>query len=152
MPSFRRALWFPLDSPGKIPERNSVKQRILKFENQIGSPHISAAVEAGGWLYLSGQGPLDFATRAPVRGTIEEETELTLEHVRLILERAGCTFADVVKCTCYLADLADFPGFNTTYQSTFTNAVPPARTTVQALLLSGIKVEIDAIVRLPEGR
>jgi len=127
-----------------------MKRRILKFDGQPGSPHISAGVEIDGWLYLSGQGPLDFQTRKPVAGTIETETKLTLEHIRLVLERAGCSFADVVKCTCYLADLTDFAGFNATYQDFFTTPVPPARTTIQAPLLGGIKVEIDAIAKIPQ--
>jgi len=128
---------------------SQMKRRILKFDSQPGSPHISAGVDCDGWLYISGQGPLDFETRKPVAGTIEAETKLTLEHIGLILDQAGCTFADVVKCTCYLADLKDFAGFNATYQEAFTTPVPPARSTVQALLLGGIKVEIDAIAKIP---
>ena len=126
-----------------------MKRRLLKFDSQPGSPHISAGVEIDGWLYISGQGPLDFETRKPVAGTIEAETKLTLKHIGLVLDQAGCTFADVVKCTCYLADLNDFAGFNATYQDAFTTLVPPARTTVQAPLLGGIEVEIDAIAKIP---
>lgn len=88
-------------------------------------------------------------TKAVVPGTIEEETQLTLQIIDEILVAAGCTREDVVRCTCYLADLADFPEFNSTYAAFFASEVPPARATVQAQLLNGIKVEIDAIARCP---
>lgn len=107
----------------------------------------SAGVLIDGWLYISGQGPLDLETGEVRSGTIEEETRLTLEHIGKILEAAGCTFDDVVKCTCHLADIRDFDGFNRVYAEFFPG-VKPARTTVESGL-AGIKVEIDAIARVP---
>jgi 2-iminobutanoate/2-iminopropanoate deaminase len=86
-------------------------------------------------------------TGAIVSGTIEEETRLTLQHVGKVLEAAGCTFDDVVKCTCHLADMNDFDRFNEVYRQFFPGILP-ARTTVQSGL-GGIKVEIDAIARVP---
>ena len=109
----------------------------------------SAGVEIDGWLYVSGQGPLDLRTGKAVKGTIEEETQLTLSHVGKILEATGCTFDDVVKCTCHLADIEDFDRFNKVYAEFF-QGVRPARTTVQSVLWGGIKVEIDAIARLKD--
>lgn len=109
----------------------------------------SAGVECDGWLYVSGQGPLDLKTGEVKRGTIEEETITTLENVRLILEAAGCTFDDVVKCTCYISKIEDFDGFSKTYREHF-KGVRPARTTLAAALWGGIKVEIDAIARIPQ--
>lgn len=108
----------------------------------------SAGVLVDGWLYISGQGPLDLTTGAARRGTIEEETHLTLTHIGKILEAADCSFEDVVKCTCHLADINDFVRFNRVYAEFFPG-VPPARTTVQSVLGNGIKVEIDAIARVP---
>jgi len=105
-----------------------------------------------GWLFVSGQGPLDMTTKAVVSGTIAEETQLTLDNIGVILEQAGCTRDDVVKCTCYLADLRDFAEFDKAYGEYFKSDVPPARATVQAGLLNGIKVEIDAIARCPSGQ
>jgi 2-iminobutanoate/2-iminopropanoate deaminase len=64
-----------------------------------------------------------------------------------VLNEADCTFDDVVKCTCYLAKIEDFDEFNQAY-SAFFSGVMPARTTVQAVLWGGLKVEIDAIARL----
>ena len=107
----------------------------------------SAGVAVDGWLYISGQGPLDLTTGTVVEGTIAEQTRLTLEHIGKILEAAGCTFDDVVKCTCHLRDINDFDAFNQVYSEFFTG-VRPARTTVQSVLWSTIKVEIDAIAKL----
>jgi 2-iminobutanoate/2-iminopropanoate deaminase len=111
------------------------------------SPY-SLGVACDGWLYVSGQGPLDLKTMQVVPGTIEEETRLTLSNVEKILEAGGCSFDDVVKCTCYLADIDDFDAFSRTYMEFFPG-VRPARTTVGSKLWGGIKVEIDAIARIP---
>jgi 2-iminobutanoate/2-iminopropanoate deaminase len=128
-----------------------MKQRILHPESRTLSPHISSAVACDGWLHLSGQGPLDIATREVVRGTIEEETRLTLRHIDSLLKAAGCSREDVVKCVCYLGDLSDFAGFDAEYREFFSGEVPPARTTVQTPLLRDIKVEIDAVARIPQS-
>jgi 2-iminobutanoate/2-iminopropanoate deaminase len=101
-----------------------------------------------GWLYVSGQGPIDMATGKAVAGTIEEEVRLTLRNMGDVLKAAGCTYADVVKCTVHLIDIEDFGKFNAVYQEFFTGILP-TRTTVQSMLGLGIKVEIDAIARVP---
>ena len=106
----------------------------------------SAGVEIDGWLFISGQGPLDLRTGAVVRGSIEEETRLTLNHIGKVLQSAGYSFADVVKCTCHLEDIQDFGRFDKVYAEFFPG-IRPARTTVQSGLGDGIKVEIDAIAR-----
>ena len=110
----------------------------------------SAGVLVDGWIYVSGQGPLDLKTGKVVAGSIEDETRLTLLHIGKILEAAGCSFDDVVKCTCHLSDIRDFDRFNSVYAQFF-GGVRPARTTVQAVLWGGIKVEIDAVARVPAG-
>jgi len=116
-------------------------------ENSTGA--YSAGVICDGWLYISAQGPLDLATGEVIHGTIEEETRLTLSHIEKVLREAGCTPADVVKCTCHLADINDFGRFNAVYAEFFP-PIRPARTTVQSVLWGGIKVEIDAVARVPE--
>ena len=128
-----------------------MKTRIYHPEIKNPSSHISSAVACDGWLYVSGQGPLKIATREVVRGTIEEETLLTLQHIETLLKEAGCSRADVVKCVCYLGDLEDFAGFDATYRDFFAGEIPPVRTTVQASLLRGIKIEIDAVARIPQS-
>lgn len=109
----------------------------------------SSGVLCDGWLYVSGQGPIDVKTGQVIRGTIEEETRTTLEHVGKILNAGGCTFDDVVKCTVHLADIGDFDRYNRVYAEHF-QGVRPARTTVQSVLAMGIKVEIDCVARVPQ--
>lgn len=104
----------------------------------------SAGVLAGGFLFVSGQGPLDMVTGEVQHGSIVEETILTLSHVKAIVEAAGGSINDIVKCTVHLEDINDFDAFNNAYASFF-SGVLPARTTVQSVLSDGIKIEIDAI-------
>jgi 2-iminobutanoate/2-iminopropanoate deaminase len=125
-----------------------VKTEIRHPDKAVSTGAYSAGVVIDGWLFISGQGPLDLKTGKVVPGTIEEETRLVLSHVGKILKEAGCTFDDVVKATCHIADIQDFDGFNRAY-SEFFSGVRPARTTVQSVLWGGIKVEIDAIARVP---
>lgn len=111
----------------------------------------SPGMSVGDWVFVSGQGPVDFSTMRFVLGTIEHETELTLHNVSAVLAEAGCTLADVVKTTVHLADLSDFDRFNTVYQR-MVPAPRPARTTVQSGLGQGIKVEIDVIAVRGSGQ
>jgi len=124
------------------------KTEIKHPDKQVSTGAYSAGVLMDGWLYVSGQGPLDLKTGQVVRGTIEEETRLTLERIGKILQAAGCSFDDVVKCTCHLLDIKDFDRFNSVYAEFF-KGIKPARTTVQSGLGGGIKVEIDAIAKVP---
>jgi len=122
------------------------KQEIRNPNRTASTGAYSDGVVLDGWLFISGQGPLDLKTGEVQAGTIEEETRLTLSHIGRVLETAGCGFDDVVKCTCHLADINDFDGFNAAYAEFFPG-IRPARTTVQSVLWGGIKVEIDAIAR-----
>lgn len=122
------------------------KSEIKHPDKQVSTGAYSAGVLIDGWLYVSGQGPLDMKTGQIVEGTVEEQTRLTLTHVGKVLQAAGLSFEDVVKCTCHLSDIKDFDRFNGVYAEFF-KGVRPARTTVQSVLWGGIKVEIDAIAR-----
>lgn len=121
------------------------KREIKHPEKQVDTGAYSAAVEADGWVYVSGHGPLDMKTGEVIGDEIETQTRVTLEHIQKVLAEAGCTMDDVVKSTCHLADIGDFDGFNRVY-SEFFKGVRPARTTVQSVLL-GILVEIDVVAR-----
>jgi 2-iminobutanoate/2-iminopropanoate deaminase len=110
----------------------------------------SDALIAGDFVFVSGQASVDFETSAFVLGTIEEETERTLNNVKAILQSAGATMSQIVKCTVHLADINDFDRYNKIYSSFFGD-VKPARTTVQSVLAEGIKVEIDAIAVIVKG-
>ena len=126
------------------------KKEIQHPDKEKSTGAYSAAVEIDGWVYVSGQGPVDPKTAQPVLGTIEEETTLTLRHIEKILRAAGCSMHDVVKCTVHLEDMDDFDRYNAVYREFFKGvAVLPARTTVQSVLWKGIKVEIDCVARKP---
>jgi creatinine amidohydrolase len=104
----------------------------------------SSGVVQDGLLFVSGQGAIDPVSGEVVRGTIEEETRLTLENVQRVIEAAGGTIRDIVKCTVHLSDINDFDRYNKTYAEFFGGSFP-ARTTVQSVLGDGLKVEIDAV-------
>ncbi|MDR3711465.1 MAG: RidA family protein [Puia sp.] len=123
------------------------KKEIRHPEKSIPTGAYSPGVLSGGLLFVSGQGPLDLKTGEVLRGTIEEETLLTLSHVKSIVEAAGGTIDDIVKCTVHLSDIRDFERYDTAYGSFFTG-IRPARTTVQSVLSDGIKIEIDAIANI----
>jgi len=128
--------------------RKMSKQPVKHPDKSANTGAYSAAVACDGWLYVSGHASLDLKTGQVIRGSIEEETSLTLSSIGKVLKEAGCAFEDVVKCTCYLARIEDFDGFDRAYAKFF-SGVPPARTTVQSGLGAGLKVEIDAIARIP---
>lgn len=124
------------------------KKHIKHPDKEKSTGAYSAAVEMDGWVYVSGQGPVDLKTALPVHGTIEAETTMTLQHMEKILQAAGCSLHDVVKCTVHLASMEDFDRFNSVYREFFKDvAVLPARTTVQSVLWKGILVEIDCVAR-----
>lgn len=107
----------------------------------------SDGVLIDGSLFVSGQAAVDFKTSAFVLGTIEEETRRTLDNIKAIVEAAGASMNEVVKCTVHLSNIKEFDRFNNVYSQYFTG-VKPARTTVQSVLAEGVKVEIDCIVKL----
>ena len=109
----------------------------------------SQALKSADLLFLSGQIPLDPATKALVPGDIATQAEQVMRNLGAVLEAAGASFQDVLKTTIYLVDLNDFGRVNEVYGSFFESS-PPARATVGvAALPLGARIEIDAIARLP---
>lgn len=105
----------------------------------------SHAVQAGDFLFTSGQVPLVPATGKLVGEGIEAQTNQVLDNLEQVLKSAGLTFAQVVKTTIFLTDLADFATVNAIYAERFP-AEPPARSCVQvAKLPAGAKIEIELI-------
>jgi 2-iminobutanoate/2-iminopropanoate deaminase len=127
------------------------KKAVLHPDKSANTGAYSAAVICDGWLYVSGHASLNLKTGKVISGAIGEETNVTLTSIGKVLNEAGCTFDDVVKCTCYLASIDDFDGFDREY-SKFFSGVRPARSTVQAVLGGKLKIEIDAIARIPSIR
>lgn len=106
----------------------------------------SQGVAHGGWIFVSGQIPLDPASGRLVEGDIEVQTERVIASLRAVLEAGGASLRHVVKTTVYLADLSLFAGMNAVYGRHFDGDPPPARATVPvAALPLGALVEIDAI-------
>ena len=105
----------------------------------------SQAIAVQGFLFLSGQVPLDPKTGTLLQGSIQEEVARVLENLTAVLEAAGSGLDRVVKTTVYLTNLKDFDAMNETYARYFGNN-RPARSTVQvAALPRGARVEIDAV-------
>lgn len=105
----------------------------------------SQAIKAGGFLFVSGQIPIDPATGAVIPGGIAEQTRRVLDNLKAILHAGGASFESVVKTTVYLADMSDFSAMNEIYGTYFPTPAP-ARATVQAARLPrDVKVEIDSI-------
>lgn len=108
----------------------------------------SQAVACGGWLYVSGQIPLDPVTGEIIQGDIGAQAERVLTSLQAILEEAGAGLADVVKVNVYLVDMNDFQKVNEVY-SRFFNENPPARACIAVVgLPKGAQVEIDLVARV----
>jgi 2-iminobutanoate/2-iminopropanoate deaminase len=104
----------------------------------------SQAVEADGFLFISGQIPMDPETGEIVAGDISVQTERVIKNLEAILLAAGYTLDDVVKTTCYLTSMDDFQPFNEVYARWFT--VKPARATIGVSRLPrNVNVEVEAI-------
>ena len=122
------------------------ERRIVKTEGapQAIGPY-SQAVVAGGFVYASGQIPIDPATGQFVEGGVREQTAQVLRNLSKVLEAAGSDLARVVKTTVFLADMNDFAAMNEVYATFFAEG-PPARSTVQAARLPrDARVEIDVV-------
>jgi 2-iminobutanoate/2-iminopropanoate deaminase len=109
----------------------------------------SHAVVAGGFVFVAGQAPINPSTQEFELGDVESETRLELTNMSAILEAAGSNLASVVKVSIHLSSLDDFDGMNRAYVEFFPSDYP-VRTTTQAVLRSGRKIEIDCIARLKD--
>ena len=105
----------------------------------------SQAVQAGGTLYISGQLPIDPATGAFAAQDITGQTRQSLTNIGAILDQAGYSFADVVKVTVLLADIADFVPMNEVYGQFFTGNCPARAAFAVKDLPKGALVEIEAV-------
>lgn len=106
----------------------------------------SQAIEANGFVFVSGQIPIDPSTGAFASDEVVGQAEQSLKNLKAVVEAAGCTLENVVKTTVFLADIADFAAVNEVYAKFFTSECP-ARSAVQAANLpKGALVEIEAIV------
>lgn len=105
----------------------------------------SQGVRAGGFVFFSGQIPIDPATGEVCSGDITVQAELVMSNIAALLEAAGVGFDSVVKTTIFLTNLADFAAVNAVYGSRFTKE-PPARSTVEVSALpKGVQIEIEVV-------
>jgi len=109
-------------------------------------PYSQAIIE-GDFIFVAGQGCTNPLTGKLERGDARSETKQVFENIRAILQAAGASLDDVVKCNVYLRDINDFAAMNEVYATVF-SAPFPARTTIQAgALPGGIAVEIECIAK-----
>ena len=107
----------------------------------------SQAIEANGFVFASGQIPLDPATGSFVEGGVSEQAEQCLKNVQAVLEAAGCTLQDVVKATVFLQDIGDFAAVNEVYGRYFKGVCPARSAVAVAALPKDALVEIEVIAR-----
>lgn len=127
-----------------------VRERILTDKAPAAIGPYSQAIRAGGFVFVSGQIPIDPATGEFVAGGIGEQTERVLKNLAAVLEAAGSGLDKVVKTTVFLADMKEFSQMNEVY-GTFFSGAPPARATVAAAgLPRDARVEIEAVALVSE--
>jgi len=110
----------------------------------------SPAIVSGGFVFVAGQAAVNPKTNELELGSIQAETRRTLDNIKAILEAAGSSMKDVVRCGVFLSDMKNFAAMNKVYAEYFPKN-PPARTTVGATLPK-IKVEIDCIAAVSKSR
>ena len=124
---------------------NMNKEVVQPAGGEKSSAPLSPGIKAGGFIYVSGQVPVDPQTGEIVTGGIKEQTRQTLENIKAVLEAGGSSMDKVVKCTVFLTDISEFSQMNEVYSSCFPQD-PPARSTVEVSKLAiDIKVEIEAV-------
>ncbi|UCF41497.1 MAG: RidA family protein [Gemmatimonadota bacterium] len=131
---------------GVLPAAAAAQEKeVIQVPGALEGMPFSSAVRVGDLLYLSGQIGTLPGTRDLPQGGVGPETRQTLENIRGVLEHAGSSLERVVKCTVFLADIADYAAMNEVYRTYFPER-PPARSTVAGSGLAlGARVEIECI-------
>jgi len=124
-------------------------QRIFPAGTPSPRGPYSPAIVAGDFVYVSGQGPVDPETDSMSYGDIQHETRVTLGNVKRILEAAGASLSDVIKCNVYLKDGNDFAAMNEVYKEFFGEQRPTRTTVAVAFAEPKMKVEIDCVAYRP---
>ncbi len=125
--------------------------RIIQTEKapQAIGPYVQGRI-ANGFLFASGQVPLDPVTGEVVGTTIQEQTEQVLKNISAILEEAKLTEDQIVKTTCFLKNMDDFVAFNEVYSTLFTEVLPARSAVEVARLPKDVLVEIEIIATVSE--
>lgn len=127
-------------------ERRKLMKKEIKTQNApMAIGPYSQAIEANGFIFASGQIAIDPSTGELITGGVEEQTRLVLTNLSSVMEAAGSSLENVVKCTVFLKDMNDFSKMNAVYEEFF-DAPYPARAAVEvARLPKDVQVEIEAI-------
>lgn len=126
-----------------------IKQIIATDAVPAAGPY-SQAVEAGGFVFCSGQIPIIPETGAVITGNIGEAAEQALKNLQTVLAVAGLGLEQVIKTTIYLTDIDDFPAVNEVYGRYFQKDHPARSTVAVAALPKGAAVEIEAVAVRPD--
>ena len=111
---------------------------------ELGGPYSQAVIYKD-MIYISGQGAVDPLTNQLKTGTIEKETKLTLENIKIIMEAAGSSLDKILQVSVYLTDIREYARFNDVYRKYFKDPLP-ARTCVEVKNLPfGVRIEIDMV-------
>ena len=123
-----------------------MSKRII-YSNNAPKPvgPYSQAVESGGFVFLSGQIPINPETGKVVSGDISLETEQVFKNIKAVLEAAGLNVSNIVKTTVYLTDLSQFSQVNEVYKSFFENEAPARSCVGVSSLPKGVNIEMDVI-------
>lgn len=127
-------------------KRSNAMKKEIKTQNAPSAigPY-SQAIEANGFIFASGQIAIDPSTGDLSKGDVEEQTRLVLTNLNSVLEAAGATLDNVVKCTVFLQDMNDFTKMNNVYDEFFQPPFPARAAVEVARLPKDVKVEIEAI-------
>jgi 2-iminobutanoate/2-iminopropanoate deaminase len=143
------ALSMAIDSP-RVYAQSPARSTVVPPGGSV-TATLSPGIRIGDVLYVSGQLPRAVPGTRMLDSTIQEQTRTALENVKAVVEAAGSTMANVVKCTVFMTDVKEFQGMNSVY-STFWPKEPPARSTVvvAALVRADAKLEVECIAAIPK--
>lgn len=130
--------------PDSILEQVVLRRKISTDKAPAAIGPYSQAIQAGEFLYVSGQIPVDPAT-GEIPETVSLQAKRSLENLKAIVEAAGYRLTDVVKTTVFAADIADFSEVNTVYAEYFPNNAPARSFVAVKDLPKGVKIEIEAV-------
>ena len=108
----------------------------------------SQAIVSDGWIFASGQIPVDPETGELVQGSISDQTSQVMKNLAAVLDEAGGSLSTVVKTTVFLSDMGHFSEMNQTYEASFGGHRPARATVAVAGLPKGVDVEIEVVARV----
>lgn len=123
-------------------------EQILTHEAPAPIGPYSQAIKSGGFLFCSGQVPIDPQTGNIVEGDISTQAARVLTNLGAVLQAAGLDYANILKTTIFLVDMNDFAAVNAVYERYFGTSKPARSTVAVSALPKGARVEIDAIAQL----